>query len=1141
METIMAIAPQRTSIGLRRHFTTEGVHPYDDIVWDERDSRITDYRDGSVAFEQRGVEVPAGWSLNATNILAQKYFRGTPGTAEREWSLRQVADRVADTITDWGLKDGYFEDASEAEAFRDELKYLIVHQRAAFNSPVWFNIGVGGVPQQASACFILSVDDSMDSILNWYREEGVIFKGGSGAGVNLSSIRASVERLQGGGTASGPVSFMRGADASAGTIKSGGKTRRAAKMVILNDDHPDVEDFIWCKAIEERKARVLRDAGFDMDLDGSDSFSIQYQNANNSVRVTDEFMQAVVDNADWALTARTDGSAVRIVKARDLFRQIAHAAWECADPGMQFDTTINRWHTAPNAGRINGSNPCSEYMHLDNSACNLASINLLKYLRDDGSFDAVAFNATVDVMFTAQEILVGNADYPTEKIAENSRRYRELGLGYANLGALLMAQGLPYDSDEGRAWAAAITALMTGQAYATSARTAARMGPFAGYHADRDAMLDVLRMHRAEVAKIDEELVPTELLSAAQEAWDDAVELGEQFGVRNAQASVLAPTGTIALMMDCDTTGVEPDLGLVKTKKLVGGGTMSIVNQTIPRALARMGYSPEQVEDIVAYIDQHKSIVGAPHLSPEHLPVFACSMGDNTIHHLGHVRMMAAVQPFISGAISKCVVGETLLATSDGLIRIGSLHRGEEPDSFRDEILAVASVGGMHKTDAFYYGGLRPVRRAVLRSGLSVTGTPNHRLLTAGPSGLDWKRLDELEPGDYVATKYGDDLWADVAPRFDDFTPSVPDGSEEKARVPAHMTEALAFFLGAYASEGHTSRRTWTVTITNAEANVLEDVVEAARICFGITPEVRNPADRCASVEITSRTVVEFLDHLGCGARPSAKRIPDAVLRSPRELVLSFLRGLWLEASATSDAAATWAISLDAPLLLDDLQAVLTNLGIVTGRVTRHDAVDDKDVDEVYATGVDAQRLVGLVPFLERHKDAAARTMAQGRLRETDTAGVVPGLSPAELATVIEDNLRFSPVTSVEDAGEREVFDVSVPDTHAFVGNGIVNHNTVNLPEEVSVEDIEQLHLDAWRMGIKAIAIYRDNCKVAQPLSTTKKEGTVAPDGGDTAPPGSEAEARDREIAAKIADLEAALAHERSRTPEPLVVGAVRE
>ena len=651
----MAIAPQRVGIGIRRHFTTADTHPYDEIVWERRDARITNYRDGSVAFEQLGVEVPESWSVNATNILAQKYFRGTPGTPEREWSLRQVADRVVDTVTSWGIKDGYFVDDEEAEAFRAELKHLIVHQKAAFNSPVWFNIGVAGVPQQGSACFILAVEDTMDSILNWYTEEGVIFKGGSGAGVNLSKIRSSHELLKGGGTASGPVSFMRGADASAGTIKSGGKTRRAAKMVILDVDHPDVEDFIWCKATEERKARVLRDAGFDMDLDGKDAISLQYQNANNSVRVTDEFMQAVIDGADWNLTSRSDGSTIRTVPARDLFRQFAQATWECADPGLQFDTTINRWHTAANTDRINGSNPCSEYMHIDNSACNLASFNLMKYLAEDGTFDVEGFKASVEVVFTAQEIIVGNADYPTEMIGENSRRFRQLGIGYANIGALLMAQGLPYDSDQGRAWAGAITALMTGHSYATSARTAARMGPFAGYHENVEPMNRVLRMHRDAVAGIDEELVPTELLEAAQEAWDTAVELGEQHGVRNSQASVLAPTGTIGLLMDCDTTGVEPDLGLVKTKKLVGGGTMSIVNQTVPRALARLGYSPEQVEDIVRYIDENKSIVGAPHLSAEHLPVFACSMGDNTIHYLGHVRMMGAVQPFISGAISKTV------------------------------------------------------------------------------------------------------------------------------------------------------------------------------------------------------------------------------------------------------------------------------------------------------------------------------------------------------------------------------------------------------------------------------------------------------------------------------------------------------
>ena len=651
----MAIATEQTGIGLSRHFTTPGADPYDTVTWERRDARITNWATGAVAFEQLGVEVPSGWSVNATNILAQKYFRGTLGTPEREWSLKQVADRVVGAIVGWGQKDGYFTDKAEAEAFEAELKWLIIHQRAAFNSPVWFNIGVAGVPQQAAACFILAVDDSMDSILNWYVEEGRIFKGGSGAGVNLSRIRSSKEGLRGGGTASGPVSFMRGADSSAGTIKSGGKTRRAAKMVVLDAGHPDIEDFIWCKAIEERKARALRDSGFDMDLDGRDSYSIQYQNANNSVRVTDEFMQAVVDDKEWELRAVTTGEVLKTMRARELFGQIAKAAWECADPGMQFDTTINKWHTAPNTGRINASNPCSEYVHLDNSACNLASLNLLTFLDNDGNFDVEGFKAAVAVVFTGQEILVGNADYPTKAIGDTSRRFRQLGLGYANLGALLMAQGLPYDSDGGRAWAGAITALMTGHAYSVSARTAARMGPFAGYHDNREPMLNVLRMHRAEVAKVDEELVPPGLMSAAQEAWDDAVDTAERYGVRNSQASVLAPTGTIGLMMDCDTTGVEPDLGLVKTKKLVGGGTMSIVNQTVPRALVKLGYSEQEIGEITSYIDEHKSIIGAPHLTPGHLAVFACSMGDNTIHYRGHVRMMGAVQPFLSGAISKTV------------------------------------------------------------------------------------------------------------------------------------------------------------------------------------------------------------------------------------------------------------------------------------------------------------------------------------------------------------------------------------------------------------------------------------------------------------------------------------------------------
>ncbi|MDH3680360.1 MAG: vitamin B12-dependent ribonucleotide reductase [Acidimicrobiia bacterium] len=650
----MSLAPDQTGLGLRRYFTAAGVDPYETVTWERRDARISNWKTGEVAFEQLGVEVPSFWSVNATNILAQKYFRGTLGTAERETSLRDVADRVVNTITRWGIEGGYFS-AGEAEVFSDELKYLIIHQKGAFNSPVWFNIGVAGVPQQASACFILSVEDKMEAILNWYVEEGVIFKGGSGAGINLSRIRASKELLKGGGTASGPVSFMRGADASAGTIKSGGKTRRAAKMVMLDMDHPDIEEFIWCKATEERKARVLREAGFDMDLDGADSHSIQYQNANNSVRVTDEFMDAVVNDDDWSLIARTDGSIISTVKARDLMRQFAQATWECADPGMQFDSTINRWHTSSVTGKINGSNPCSEYMHLDNSACNLASLNLLSFLDDDDHFDVEGFKAAIEFFFTAQEILVGRADYPTESIGITSRKFRQLGLGYANIGALLMNLGLPYDSDEGRALAASITSLMTGHAYYTSARTAARMGPHEGYEENREPMLRVLAQHEAAAADIDDSHVPADLASAGREAWSSAVGLAAEHGVRNAQATVLAPTGTIGLLMDCDTTGIEPDLGLCKMKKLVGGGTMTIVNQSVPRALRRLGYDDTQIEAITAYIDTNKTILGAPGLDPAHIDVFACSMGDNPIHYTGHVKMMAAVQPFISGAISKTV------------------------------------------------------------------------------------------------------------------------------------------------------------------------------------------------------------------------------------------------------------------------------------------------------------------------------------------------------------------------------------------------------------------------------------------------------------------------------------------------------
>jgi ribonucleoside-diphosphate reductase alpha chain len=652
-ELVNSVADEEASLAVRRYFTIAGRDPFDEIDWETRHAHIPGK--DKPAFDQRDVEFPKFWSQTATNIVAQKYFRGRMSSPERERSVKQMIGRVVETTGRWGRAGGYFATEDEAQTFEDELKAILVNQLAAFNSPVWFNVGFEEKPQ-CSACFILSIEDNMDSILDWIRREGVIFRGGSGSGVNLSRLRSSKEQLSKGGHASGPVSFMRGADASAGTIKSGGKTRRAAKMVVLDVDHPDILEFVWCKAREEEKARVLESAGYDMSLDSPDWSSIQYQNANNSVRVSDAFMTAVENDADWNLTARTDGSVVETLKARKLLHDIAEAAWRCADPGVQYDTTINGWHTLPNTGRINASNPCSEYMSIDDSACNLASLNLMKFRREDGELDVEAFEHACDVVFLAQEILVGNSSYPTPEIERNAKAYRQLGLGYANLGALLMARGLPYDSDEGRAYAAAITALMTGRAYRKSAEIAGRMGPFAGYRPNAAAMIGVIAKHRAAVGNIgDTNTIPGDLLSAARRAWDDALNLGEVNGYRNAQATVLAPTGTISFMMDCDTTGVEPDFSLVKSKKLVGGGEITIVNKTVPLGLDKLGYAPNEVSEVVAYIDERNTIVGAPYVKTEHYPVFDCAIGERAVHYTGHVKMMGAIQPFISGAISKTV------------------------------------------------------------------------------------------------------------------------------------------------------------------------------------------------------------------------------------------------------------------------------------------------------------------------------------------------------------------------------------------------------------------------------------------------------------------------------------------------------
>ena len=757
-----ATAPSVTASGagvsIPRRFTEPGKHPFDCVEWEIRDALIGDPE--KPAFEQKDVEFPVTWSQNATNIVAQKYFRGRLGSPERESSVKQMIGRVAGTIAGWGREGGYFASDEDAQAFEDELTHILLNQMAAFNSPVWFNVGFEEQPQ-CSACFILSVEDTLESILDWNTREGMIFRGGSGSGINLSRIRSSKEHLSKGGLASGPVSFMRGADAWAGTIKSGGKTRRAAKMVVLDVDHPDILDFIWCKAREEEKAAALRDAGFDMRLDSESFASIQYQNANNSVRVTDEFMERAERGEEWELTARVDGSVVDRVDARDLLGQIADAAWRCADPGVQYDTTINEWHTCPNSGRINASNPCSEYMHVDDSACNLASLNLMKFRRPDGSFDVESFEHAVDVMILAQEIVVSPSSYPTEEIGVNARAFRQLGLGYANLGALLMANGLAYDSDEGRTLGGAITALMTGRAYRTSAEVAGAIGPYEHYTENRDPHNHVMRKHRDAAYAIDGEMCSdTALLEAARRAWDEAVEVGERNGYRNAQATVLAPTGTISFLMDCDTTGVEPDFSLVKFKELVGGGQMTIVNRTVPLALQTLGYAPEQIKTIEAHLAEHATIVGAPGLNDEHLPVFDVAVGERAISPMGHIKMMAAAQPFISGAISKTVnlpesvtVEDIAGVYTDGW-KLGLKALAIYRDGSKTAQALKTDAGEKKNADAAADAAeepARPVRRRMPRERQSLT----HKFSVGGHEGY-------ITAGEYEDGSLGEVFLTDV-------------------------------------------------------------------------------------------------------------------------------------------------------------------------------------------------------------------------------------------------------------------------------------------------------------------------------------------------------------------------------------------
>ena len=771
-QTVAPDSQAGDGLSIGRYFTTPGTHPFDAVEWDVRDARIG--HGDKVSFEQRDVEFPKSWSQNATNIVTQKYFRGQPGSPERERSVRQMIGRVAGTIASWGRERGYFARDEDATTFEAELTHILLHQMAAFNSPVWFNVGwhpVGSPKMQASACFILSVQDNMESILEWNTKEGIIFRGGSGSGINLSKIRGSMEPLSRGGTASGPVSFMRGADAWAGSIKSGGGTRRAAKMVVLDVDHPDIREFIWCKAKEEDKALALREAGFDMSIDGDGFHSIQYQNANNSVRVTDQFMRAVENDEDWHLTSRTTGQPIGDpIPARELMKEIAEAAWRCADPGVQYDTTINQWHTCPVSGRINASNPCSEYMHVDDSACNLASLNLMKFRREDGTFDVESFEHAVDIVFLAQEIIVSPSSYPTEQITANARAFRQLGLGYANLGAYLMADGVPYDSDAGRGTAAAITALMTGRGYLSSARIAAAIGTYDRYPENREAHNAVMRMHRDATYSIPNSTCDdTALLDAARRTWEETVLAGEAHGYRNAQATVLAPTGTISFLMDCDTTGVEPDFSLVKFKELVGGGQMTIVNRTVPLALQTLGYDDHQIEQIVAYINEHGTIIGAPDLADEHLPVFDVAVGERAISHMGHIKMMGAVQPFLSGAISKTVnLPETATVNDIADAYIQAWHIGVKAlaiyrdgsktaqalrtDAQKDAPAPVATEADIEMAVAEALAQAPPKRRRMPRERQSIT----HKFSIGGHEGyITAGRYDDGSVGEIFLTDIG--------------------------------------------------------------------------------------------------------------------------------------------------------------------------------------------------------------------------------------------------------------------------------------------------------------------------------------------------------------------------------------------------
>lgn len=975
---------------------------------------------------------------------------------------------------------------------------------------------------QSSACFIQSVQDDLMSIFDLVKNEARLFKYGSGTGTCFDSLRGAGESLSGGGTSSGLMSWLKVLDAAAGSIKSGGVTRRAATMRVLSVDHPDIESFIDWKVTEERKAQALIAQGYPSDFNGEAYQTVSGQNSNNSVRVPDSFMEAVQVDCSWSTTARTTGAVWKTYKARDLWNKVAEAAWQCADPGVQFDTTINDWHTCPNSGRITASNPCSEYMFLSDSACNLASLNLLKFLNEDGSFDVESYRHAIEVFITAQEILVDFSSYPTERIAKNSHDYRPLGLGYANLGSLLMVSGLPYDSDKGRALAGALTSILTGHAYKTSAEVAAKRGAFAGYAKNRDAMLRVIGKHSAAVSGIESHgPVVDSLIRAARQDWDDAFRLGKAHGYRNAQVTVLAPTGTIGFLMDCDTTGVEPEFALVKYKKLAGGGQMKIVNQSVVRALRRLGYSDLQVQWAMDHIEKNDSLEGMVKngMHAEHLAVFDCASGARSISPMGHLRMMAAVQPFVSGAISKCLVGSTIVPTNSGLRRLGSFYGGNQADSFVDMNLRVSSRQGEEQASAFYYNGVQPTVRVTLGDGRIEQGTPVHRLLVATPDGLDWKRLVDLEPGDWVASKLGSNMWGqDEEIRFE---PSALYGSQHKdTKFPKGMSPRLGTFLGMLTADGHVVRSNYTIGLTKNDPSTRELFGVLTTELFGLaaTP-VTDERNGVQGMAIHSKAVVEFLDAVGF----TKDFIPDCVLSASRETVLGYMNGLYLDGWISQSIS----ISQERVGLTHDLQQIWTNLGVHTYFTSNE--VEGKDYPVLHVSGGYRKAAVALLTFIEPHKKNAAAALSDGenrevfpftalrntlcqQLRDTHRAhefrsildprtryirmntAQTPELrkllaAPAELFDYV-----YTQVTSVEEGGDHPVFDISVPGSHSYVANGVISHNTVNVPNSATVEDIGEIYFQAWKLGLKAVALYRSGCKSSQPLNTVKENTEAAAD-----------------------------------------------